>query len=44
MTLRDHCTEEQLEAHRVLDGVRAGLSMHTWTVTWALLVLGDLVG
>lgn len=41
-TLRNHCTPTQLQAHLVLDAVRAGMSLPKKMVDWALLVLGDL--
>ena len=44
MTLRDKCNYEELEAHRILDMVRAGMDVPQSTVTWALFVLGDSVG
>lgn len=42
--MRDLCNFEELEAHRILDMVRAGLDAPETTVTWALWVLGDAVG
>lgn len=44
MTLRDHCNGEELEAHRILDMVRAGIDVPQSTITWCLFVLGDSVG
>ena len=41
-TLRNRCTPTQLQAHLVLDAVRAGMSPPQEMVDWALLVLGDL--
>lgn len=41
-TLRDRCTPTQLQAHQVLDAVRAGMAPPQEMVDWALLVLGDL--
>lgn len=42
--LRDHCNEEELEAHRVLDLVRAGFAVPEAAITRALFVLGDAMG
>lgn len=41
MTLRDHCTPEQLRAHAILDRARAGLLVSGVQIRWALLTLGD---
>ena len=35
---------EELEASRILDLARAGGAVPTDSITWALWVLGDLVG
>lgn len=42
--LRDHCNYEELEAHRILDMVKAGFDVPNSTICWALFVLGDGVG
>lgn len=42
--MRDHMNHEELEASRILDLMRAGGDVPESTVTWALWVLGDLVG
>jgi len=44
MTLRDHCTAIELQAHAVLDTLRAGFWVPPWRVTWALSILGEPVG
>lgn len=44
MTLRDHCNEEELWAHHVLDEVKAGLYVPAESVKRALFILGDSVG
>lgn len=44
MTLRDRCNEEELEAHRILDLVKAGIDVPESSVAWAFIVLGDGVG
>lgn len=41
MTLREHCTPEQLAAHSFLDDVAAGLYVHHQTIAHALRVLGE---
>jgi hypothetical protein len=41
MTLREHCTPEQLAAHSFLDAVAAGLWVHHETISRALLILGE---
>jgi chromosome condensin MukBEF MukE localization factor len=41
MTLREHCTPDQLAAHAFLDDVRAGLDVHYQTIVHALRVLGE---
>ena len=43
MTLREHCTPEQLAAHSFLDDVRAGVDVHHQTVAHSLRVLGEPV-
>lgn len=35
-------SHEEREAHRILDPVRAGFAVPANTVTWALVVCGDL--
>ena len=35
---------EELEASRILDLARAGWDVPATSITWALWVLGDLVG
>lgn len=42
--LRDHCNEEELEAHRILDLVKAGFEVPNYQIVRALFVLGDGVG
>ncbi len=42
--MRNQYNQEELEASRILDLVRAGGDVPATTVTWALWVLGDLVG
>lgn len=42
--MRRQCNHEEMEAHRILDCVRAGVEVPESTVTWALLVLGDALG
>jgi hypothetical protein len=42
--MRNQYNHEELEASRILDLVRAGGDVPEITVTWALWVLGDLVG
>jgi len=42
--MRNHSNQEELEASRILDLVRGGGDVPATTVTWALWVLGDLVG
>ena len=45
MTLRENCNWEELEAHRILDLVRAGIGgVSEPMIKWALFVLGDGVG
>lgn len=42
--LRDHCNQEELEAHRILDLVKAGFHVPKYLIKRALFVLGDGVG
>lgn len=42
--MRDHCNEEELWAHSVLDAVRLGLPVSDFDIRRALWVLGDTVG
>lgn len=42
MTLRDHITPVQREAHAILDLVRAGVDVDDDSIAFALAVLGDL--
>lgn len=44
MTLRDKCGEKKLNAHRILDLVRAGVKVDAKLVTAALAALGEPVG
>lgn len=39
--MRDHCTEEQLWAHRILDAVKHGLPATDGQIKRALWILGD---
>lgn len=41
---RDHMNDEEREASRILDLARVGGDVPDSVVTWALWVLGDLVG
>ncbi len=43
MTLRNHCTPDQLRAHAILDRARAGLLVSNTQIRWALLTLGEPV-
>lgn len=43
MTLRNHCTPDQLRAHAILDRVRAGMLVSNTQIRWALLTLGEPV-
>ena len=43
MTLRNHCTHDQLRAHAILDRVRAGLLVSNMQIRWALLKLGETI-
>lgn len=40
--MRDHCTEQELWAHHILDAVRCGIPVAPDAVTRALWILGDL--
>lgn len=42
--MRDHYNDEELEAARILDAVKAGLDVPDTVVAWALWVTGDTVG
>lgn len=42
--MRDKYNQEELEAARILDLVKVGGEVTEDTITWALWVLGDLVG
>ena len=42
--LRNHCNAEELEAHLILDLVKAGFDVPLHKVKRALFVLGDGVG
>lgn len=42
--MRNHMNHEELEASRILDLARAGGDVPRSAITWALFVLGDLVG
>jgi len=44
MQLRNNCNHEELEAHRILDLVKAGFDVPASAITRALFVLGDGVG
>lgn len=41
MTLRNHCTPEQLRVHAILDSARAGLLVPDAQIRWALTTLGE---
>jgi len=43
VTLRDHCTPEQLRAHAILDRARAGLLVSGVQIRWALLTLWETI-
>lgn len=43
MTLRDHCTPDQLRAHAILDRARAGLLVSNMQIRWALMKLGETI-
>ena len=42
--MRNHYTDEEREAARILDLAKAGGDVPVSTITWALWALGDLVG
>jgi len=42
--MRNNYTQEEQEAAHILDLARAGGDVPESTITWALWVLGDLVG
>lgn len=42
--MRNHMNHEELEASRILDLAKAGGDVPESVITWALWVLGDLVG
>ena len=42
--MRNNYNQEEQEAARILDLARAGGDVPESTITWALWVLGDLVG
>lgn len=42
--MRENYNHEELEAARILDAVRAGIYVPDASITWALWVMGDLVG
>jgi hypothetical protein len=44
MSMRTHYNYEEQEAARILDLARAGGDVPKSTITWALWILGDLVG
>lgn len=39
--MREHCDEEKLWAHRILDAVRVGMPVTEGQITRALFILGD---
>lgn len=41
MTLREHCSPEQLLAHAILDMVRDGGTTTQKEIRWALRILGE---
>jgi len=41
--MREHYNEEELEAARILDAVKAGLDVPDTAVTWALWICGDTI-
>lgn len=43
MTLRNHCTPDQLRANAILDRARAGLLVSNTQIRWALLTLGETI-
>lgn len=42
--MRNHYNQEELEAARILDLVRAGGDVPESVITWCLWTLGDCVG
>lgn len=42
--LRDHCNQEEREAHDVLDAVKSGFDVPKHQINRALFVLGDAIG
>lgn len=42
--MRQHCNQEELEAHRILDASRIGMDIPSTTIWWALWITGDAVG
>lgn len=44
MTLRDHCNDEEIEAHAILDRALLGEDVPEQSINWAMLVLGDGIG
>lgn len=42
--MRKELNHEELEAHRILDAVKAGIDVPESAINWALWVCGDLVG
>lgn len=43
MTLRNHCTPDERQAHAILDAVRAGEAIDDDEIVWALATLGEPV-
>lgn len=41
MTLRDHCTDAERDAHELLDMVRAGVEVPDAYIVRALAILGE---
>jgi DNA recombination-dependent growth factor C len=42
--MRNHCDQEELEAHNILDQVKAGATVSQAAINRALFVLGDGIG
>ena len=42
--MRKHCNSEELQAHNILDQVKAGATVSQAAINRALFVLGDGVG
>ena len=42
--MREHCDDEEREAHNILDQVKAGATLSQAAINRALWVLGDGVG